>query len=43
MMADRGDVVLLTGKGSEAVMAVKNGKTVPWDDRAEVRKVLHKL
>ncbi len=43
MMADRGDVVLITGKGSEPVMAVKNGKTVPWDDRAEVRKVLHKL
>ena len=42
MMADKGDVVLITGKGSEPVMAVKNGKTIPWDDRKEVRKVLHK-
>ncbi|MFH1142859.1 MAG: UDP-N-acetylmuramyl-tripeptide synthetase [Candidatus Uhrbacteria bacterium] len=41
-LADKGDIVLITGKGSEPVMAVKNGKTIPWDDRAEARKVLHK-
>ena len=41
-LADKGDIVLITGKGSEPVMAVKNGKTVPWDDRKEVRKALRK-
>jgi len=41
LLADKGDIVLITGKGSEPVMAVKNGKTIPWDDRSEVRKVLH--
>jgi len=28
-----GDVLLLTGKGGEEVMAVAGGKLVPWDDR----------
>lgn len=41
-LAKTGDVVLITGKGSEPVMAVKHGKTIPWDDRAEVRKALQK-
>ena len=42
-LAAKGDIVLITGKGSEPVMAVGNGKTVPWDDRREVRKALHKV
>jgi UDP-N-acetylmuramoyl-L-alanyl-D-glutamate--2,6-diaminopimelate ligase len=36
-LAKPGDVVLLTGKGSEPVMAVANGQKVPWDDREEAR------
>lgn len=41
--ARAGDVVLITGKGSEPVMAVAGGKTIPWDDRQIVRNVLSSL
>ncbi|MEK9157081.1 MAG: UDP-N-acetylmuramyl peptide synthase, partial [Patescibacteria group bacterium] len=41
--AQLGDVVLITGKGSEPVMAVAGGKTIPWDDRQVVRNVLSSL
>lgn len=40
--AKAGDVVLVTGKGSEPVMAVKGG-SIPWDDRAVVRTALADL
>lgn len=40
--AKAGDVVLVTGKGSEPVMAVKGG-SIPWDDRAVVRAALADL
>lgn len=39
-LAKPGDIVLLTGKGSEPVMAVEDGKKVPWDDREEARRAL---
>lgn len=39
-LAAPGDVVIITGKGSEPVMAVANGKKVPWDDREAVRKAI---
>lgn len=42
-LAKTGDLVLITGKGSEPVMAVANGKTIPWDDRETVRRVLKRL
>ena len=42
-MARPHDVVLITGKGSEPVMAVAHGKLVPWDDRVEARKAIHAL
>lgn len=35
-LAQAGDIVLITGKGSEQGMVVK-GKIVPWDDRKIVR------
>lgn len=38
-----GDVVLITGKGSEPVMAVAGGKTVPCDDPQVARNVLSSL
>jgi UDP-N-acetylmuramoyl-L-alanyl-D-glutamate--2,6-diaminopimelate ligase len=40
--AKAGDIVLVTGKGSEPVMAVKGG-SIPWDDRAVVREALADL
>lgn len=39
-MAQEGDLVLVTGKGSEQAMCVKNGQKIPWDDREEVRAAL---
>ncbi|NQV12297.1 UDP-N-acetylmuramyl-tripeptide synthetase [Candidatus Uhrbacteria bacterium] len=39
-MATNGDVVLVTGKGSEPVMAIANGKKVASDDRVFVREIL---
>jgi UDP-N-acetylmuramoyl-L-alanyl-D-glutamate--2,6-diaminopimelate ligase len=36
------DLVLVTGKGSEPVMSVANGKKVPWDDRVAVKIALNK-
>lgn len=40
-LAEEGDVVLITGKGSEQAIAVKNGELTPWDDREVVREVLN--
>jgi len=41
-MARTGDVVLITGKGSEQAMVVKS-ELVPWDDRQKVRESLTRL
>lgn len=38
--AQPGDAVIITGKGSEPVMAVADGKKIPWDDRDAARKAL---
>ena len=32
-LARKGDVVIITGKGSEPWMCVKGNKKIPWDDR----------
>lgn len=41
-LAQPGDAVMLTGKGSEPVMAVAGGKKIPWDDRDAARRALAK-
>ena len=38
-----GDIFLITGKGSEQLMVVKNGTKIPWDDRKVVREELKSL
>ncbi|MDP2789992.1 MAG: UDP-N-acetylmuramoyl-L-alanyl-D-glutamate--2,6-diaminopimelate ligase [bacterium] len=38
-LGQAGDVLLLTGKGGEEVMAVANGKLIPWDDRVVLKEV----
>ena len=38
-LARPGDLVMVTGKGSEEVMVVKGGKKVPFSDRAVVREL----
>ena len=42
-MAQAGDTVVITGKGSEDSMAVKGGKKIPWDDREVVKEEWTKL
>jgi UDP-N-acetylmuramoyl-L-alanyl-D-glutamate--2,6-diaminopimelate ligase len=39
-LAGKGDLLLVTGKGSEQAIVVANGKKVPWDDRTAVRSAL---
>lgn len=39
-LANPGDVVIITGKGSEPWMCIENGKKIPWDDRQIVRDAL---
>lgn len=41
-IAQKGDLVLITGKGCEPVMAIADGKKIPWDDRKAARQALHK-
>jgi len=40
--AEQGEVVIITGKGSEPWMCVKNGKKIPWDDREIVKDILER-
>lgn len=40
--ATGGDLVLITGKGSEQAMCVKGGKKIFWDDRKVAREELNK-
>ncbi len=40
VMAEPGDIVLVTGKGSEQGMCIAQGRIIPWDDRTMVREAL---
>lgn len=42
-MAQKDDIVMLTGKGSEQCIMSKNGKKIPWDDRKAAREILKEL
>ena len=42
-MAEDGDAVIITGKGSEPVMAVAGGRKIPSDDRKFVKEVIDRL
>jgi len=37
------DCLIITGKGAERVMIIKDDKRIPWDDRAVAREELHKI
>lgn len=41
-LAQKEDLVIITGKGAEQCMVVKN-KKIPWDDRKVVREELNKV
>ncbi|NQU99993.1 MAG: UDP-N-acetylmuramoyl-L-alanyl-D-glutamate--2,6-diaminopimelate ligase [Parcubacteria group bacterium] len=43
LLAEPNDVVLIAGKGSDPVMAVANGKSIPWDDRKASRELLKEI
>ncbi len=39
-LAKAGEVVIITGKGSEPWMCLENGKKIPWDDRQIAKEAL---
>ncbi len=39
-LAEGGDIVVITGKGSETSIAVAGGKKIPWSDKAVVEALL---
>ncbi len=41
--AKAGDIVLLTGKGSEQAICIADGVKLPWDDRKVVKEEMEKL
>jgi UDP-N-acetylmuramoyl-L-alanyl-D-glutamate--2,6-diaminopimelate ligase len=41
--AKKGDAVIITGKGSEPSICLKDGIKLPWDDRKVVREELERL
>lgn len=40
ILAEKDDMVLVTGKGAEQFMCVKNSQKVPWDDRVELKRAI---
>ena len=42
-LAKEGDIVIITGKGSETTMMVANGQKIPFDDRETAREALKNL
>jgi UDP-N-acetylmuramoyl-L-alanyl-D-glutamate--2,6-diaminopimelate ligase len=42
-LAQKDDLVLLTGKGAEQYICLANGKKLAWDDRKVVRKLLEEI
>jgi UDP-N-acetylmuramoyl-L-alanyl-D-glutamate--2,6-diaminopimelate ligase len=42
-LAEPGDLVLISGKGSEQLMMLANGEKIPWDDRTVAREEICKL
>lgn len=41
--AEKGDVIVITGKGSEQSICLAEGKRIPWDDRQVVREEIEKI
>lgn len=39
-LAQAGDIVVITAKGTEPYIAVANGEKIPWDDRTVAREIL---
>ncbi|UZE93403.1 MAG: UDP-N-acetylmuramoyl-L-alanyl-D-glutamate--2,6-diaminopimelate ligase [Candidatus Nealsonbacteria bacterium] len=41
--AKKGDIVVITGKGSEPCICIAGGKKIPWDDRKVAREEFKRL
>jgi UDP-N-acetylmuramoyl-L-alanyl-D-glutamate--2,6-diaminopimelate ligase len=41
-LADKNDLVFITGKGSEQGICVADGKIIPWDDRKVIREEIRR-
>jgi len=41
-LSEPGDLVLITGKGSEQGMCIEHDRIIPWDDRIEANKAIKK-
>ena len=42
-LAQKNDIVIITGKGCEPWLCVANGRKIPWDDRQVVREEFAKI
>ena len=42
-LAKKGDIVIITGKGSESTMIIANGKKIHFDDRIAAKEILRSL
>ena len=42
-IAKPGEVVIITGKGSEPWMCIENGKKIPWDDRKIAKELIMQI
>jgi UDP-N-acetylmuramoyl-L-alanyl-D-glutamate--2,6-diaminopimelate ligase len=42
-LAEKGDAVILSGKGGESWMCIRNNQKIPWEEKAVVREELEKL
>ena len=40
-MASKGDVIIITGKGSELYIRIARGKKIPWNEKEIVQKILN--
>ena len=38
--AQKNDIIIITGKGSETSIAVSGGKKIPWSDKGTVLEIL---
>ena len=43
LLAEPGDIVVITGKGCEPCICVAKGKKIPWDDREVVKEELEHI
>jgi len=43
LSAKKGDVIIVTGKGSEAYMRLANGKKIPWSEKEIIKQILNEI